>query len=136
MITICRIRATSVPLALAFATCAIPSSGQVVAKKPASRRAEIKTEAASPAESQAKVDLNTASRKQLESLPGVGAVSAKKIISARPYADVPDLTRSGISAKTIQKISPLVTVAATAVNTSRSFHHRPALFASGTRCRF
>ncbi|HEX4962804.1 MAG TPA: helix-hairpin-helix domain-containing protein [Thermoanaerobaculia bacterium] len=58
------------------------------------------------------VDLNKATQKQLEDLPGVGAATAKKIIAGRPYASVADLSRAGVSAKTIQQITPLVTVGA------------------------
>ena len=56
------------------------------------------------------VDLNTASQKDLEALPGVGAATAKKIIAGRPYSSTSDLSKAGISAKTIDKISPMVTV--------------------------
>src|SRR4051812_24573463 len=56
------------------------------------------------------VDLNSATQKQLEDLPGVGAATAKKIIAGRPYSSVTDLSRAGVSAGTITKISPLVTV--------------------------
>jgi hypothetical protein len=56
-----------------------------------------------------KVDLNTATEKDLDTLPGVGPATAKKIIAARPYASVDDLSKSGIPASTIQKIKPLVT---------------------------
>jgi DNA uptake protein ComE-like DNA-binding protein len=58
----------------------------------------------------AKVDLNTATQAQLEALPGVGAATAKKIIAGRPYSSVGDLSKAGIQAKTINSITPMVTV--------------------------
>lgn len=63
-----------------------------------------------PTETGAKVDLNTASEKELDSLPGVGPATAKKIIGGRPYSSVADLSKAGLSASTIKKITPLVTV--------------------------
>ena len=59
------------------------------------------------------IDLNTASQGQLEALPGVGPATAKKIIGGRPFTSVADLKRVGVSASTINKISPSVTVSAT-----------------------
>jgi len=54
------------------------------------------------------IDLNTASQKDLESLPGVGEATAKKIIAGRPYSSVADLSHAGVSKSTIEKISALV----------------------------
>ncbi|MFY9823836.1 MAG: helix-hairpin-helix domain-containing protein [Thermoanaerobaculia bacterium] len=73
--------------------------------------AKAKAPAAAPA---GPVDLNSASQKQLEDLPGVGAATAKKIIAGRPYSSVADLSKAGVSAKTVQQITPLVTVGAAA----------------------
>ncbi len=63
-----------------------------------------KTAPASP------VDLNNASQAQLESVPGIGTPTAKKIIAGRPYSSVGDLSKTGISAKQIQSFSSMVMV--------------------------
>jgi len=68
--------------------------------------------AVQPAAKAALIDINSASQKDLESLPGVGPATAKKIIAGRPYATVADLAKAGVSAKTIDKITPLITVGA------------------------
>jgi DNA uptake protein ComE-like DNA-binding protein len=57
-----------------------------------------------------KIDLNSASEKELDSLPGVGPATAKKIIAGRPYGSVSDLSKAGVSSGTITKITPLVAV--------------------------
>ncbi len=75
------------------------------------KKADKKTAAASSAPaSGTKVDINTASGKELEALPGVGSKTAEKIIAKRPYSSVEDLSRAGVSKKTMEKIGPLVTV--------------------------
>jgi competence protein ComEA len=56
------------------------------------------------------VDLNSASADDLKTLPGIGDAYSKKIIAARPYKSVSDLSRAGIPAATIAKITPFVTV--------------------------
>jgi DNA uptake protein ComE-like DNA-binding protein len=56
------------------------------------------------------VDLNKATSKELESLPGIEAVNARKIIAARPYKTVDDLSKARIPAATIARIKSLVTI--------------------------
>lgn len=57
-----------------------------------------------------KISLNTASQKELESLPEIGPKAAAAIIAGRPYKSVADLLNvAGIGPKTFQAIAPLVT---------------------------
>jgi hypothetical protein len=56
-----------------------------------------------------KVDLNHASPKELETLPGVDPATAGRIVAARPYSMVEDLARAGLSPVKIAKLAPLAT---------------------------
>jgi competence protein ComEA len=57
------------------------------------------------------LDLNKASQEELlEHLPGVGPVTAKKIIAGRPYSKVDDLAKAGIPARVIALIRSQVRV--------------------------
>ncbi len=60
-----------------------------------------------------KLDLNTASADELAELPGVGPVTLKKIIDGRPYQVIADLEKAGVPVRTVEEITPLVTVSAT-----------------------
>ncbi|NMB57220.1 hypothetical protein GYA19_04800 [Candidatus Beckwithbacteria bacterium] len=58
-----------------------------------------------------KINLNNASKQELESLPNIGSSTADKIINERPYSSVSDLLKvSGIGEKTFDEIKELVTV--------------------------
>ena len=59
------------------------------------------------------VDLNTADLKALEALPGVGPATAKKIIAARPFQSVDDLSKiKGMTKTKIAALKDKVTVGA------------------------
>ncbi len=56
------------------------------------------------------INLNTATKEQLDSLPGVGPAMVEKIVAGRPYASVDDLDRvAGVGPALINKIRPLAT---------------------------
>ena len=126
MVTVSGGASAAAPAAKPAAPAAAPAAG---AKSAASEKSS-KMEKSAPASmagaaSGAKVDLNTASEKELEDLPGVGPATAKKIIAGRPYSSAADLSRAGVNASTISKISPLVTASA-AASTAKGSSMAPA----------
>ena len=74
------------------------------------------------------VDLNSATAQELESLPGIGAVLAERVIAYRKsvgrFQTVEDLREvTGIGSKKFDRLKPLVTVAA--AETKRNAEKRP-----------
>lgn len=66
---------------------------------------------AAPSVTQRLVDINRASQRELESLPGVGPVLATEIIAQRPYESIDDLTRaSGVGEKTLERLRAHITI--------------------------
>ena len=94
--------------AFALATCL---AGGILAQSPAPRREP-------PAVKQAAViNLNTATAAELESLPGIGAKVAARIVEYRqkngPYKKVEELMNvQGIGEKSFLKLKPQLTVTA------------------------
>lgn len=65
--------------------------------------------AATSVSASGKIGINSADQASLESLPGVGPVTAKKIIDNRPYSEIADLlSKKAVSKSVYTKISELV----------------------------
>ena len=58
-----------------------------------------------------RIDINTASRAQLETLPGIGPAVAQRIIEGRPYYNSKGLLNiKGIDMQRLKDIEPYITV--------------------------
>ena len=57
------------------------------------------------------VNINTASESQLDTLPGIGPVTAQKIIASRPYSSPEELlTKKAVGQSVYEKIKDLVAI--------------------------
>jgi len=86
---------------------------------PATGQDKAKPAAKAAAPAAASVNLNSATQAQLETLPGVGAATAKRIIEYRQksggFKKVEELMNvKGIGEKAFLKLKPYITVAASA----------------------
>ena len=63
------------------------------------------------AEGSLRVNINTATLTELESIPGIGESLAKLIVAQRPYTSVDDLEKvSGIGPNSLESLRPFVKV--------------------------
>lgn len=99
-------------LALSVSVAIVLAAGRdsAVSAQTASTRAQ-QPPAKGKATTPARLDLNRATDEEMvEKLPGVGLVTARKIVAGRPYARVDDLAKAGVPERTIEAIRGLVTV--------------------------
>jgi DNA uptake protein ComE-like DNA-binding protein len=108
-----RMTVLAVALASMLALPAAFASAQTAPKKESTKAA--KTEKAPKAPKAEPVDLNSATKEQLQALPGVGEAYAQKIIDGRPYKAknelvskkiVPQATYDKIKGEVVAKQAP------------------------------
>lgn len=102
-------------LLLIVALVAIVSVPAVAQKAPASSPKSPAGAVKSTASAAAPVNLNTATQAQLETLPGIGAKAAQRILEYRQkngsFRKIEDLMNvKGIGEKSFLKLKPLITV--------------------------
>jgi hypothetical protein len=62
-----------------------------------------------------KININTAPADELANLPGMSKRKAAKVIAGRPYNSADDLSKSGLTARQIEKLKPHITFEAGAM---------------------
>jgi DNA uptake protein ComE-like DNA-binding protein len=114
------LRCRNVPIALllaALAGCSQQQNTQELKEKTAQATAEIKHDGEAVAAGiregwsrEKPLDLNTATKEQLVSLPGVTGPEANRVIAGRPYSEAGDVVKRRIMPKTeYDKIADRVT---------------------------
>jgi competence protein ComEA len=121
-------------LATAFALTTSGLAAQQITANENTTNKVSSTRASSTHDSKSKkININTADKAELESLPGVGPAIADNIIAARPFKSVRDLKSvSGIGEQRFEEILPHVTVGSAASRrSSASATGGPAESSSG-----
>jgi competence protein ComEA len=119
-------RSTRIRILLCLAGAAFLASATGVFAQESKAKAKVDAKKASKL-----IDLNAATSEELQQLPGVGEVTAKKIIDGRPYKTVDDLAKAGVSANEIEKIRPLVTAREPAKRAPAPSSERPPANTAG-----
>ena len=89
-----------------FTLALIAGMSSAIAASPAPQAAKKTTTAAAPADL---VDLNSATKEQLDALPGIGEKYSQKIIDGRPYKAKTELVKKKIIPQaTYNKIKDMV----------------------------
>jgi competence ComEA-like helix-hairpin-helix protein len=85
----------------------VPSTPQPFAPRAPVDRDQVRASHSKERPPLGKIDINTATEKELKTIPGIGPVMASRIIAARPFRSADDLKKvNGIGDKKYAKIRP------------------------------